>query len=523
MARAVGVAIRANWVEVVEVQRLLKRVKVLKFGRFPILSTEKPKIAEAVKGALEAARIKTREVILAIPSQDVILRFFTLPPIPRHEWAGAVQFEVRKYIPFKLDELVWDFHINERKGQRNLDVIFVAARKEVFLEYLAILEQAGVKAVAVEAASFALTRGLLFAHPRFREMTFAVIDLSGDVGHVALVHQGIPQLARDVFLVGQSEPGSTPAVAPVGTLLQAPASNQEQQAANLLGELRLSLDYFAREFTGQNVGQIVLCGERADESWREALVQELKLPTDLLQPNIAVHIAVPSSGTLALGLALHGVGWPSPRVNFLRRDISTLRAIATRVEPQYLRWAAAELALAGAVLVGLHVVMAREVSDIRAQAAQLERTRAQVTLPVDIRHPASLRRLAQSVAEQAVLLETTVGEGRHYLTYTLEALARTLPQGIWLEALDVRTQGEWTAPRWTVALQGNCSLRERTRELELVNQLPQLLKEDQHFKTDFEEARIGSMSSKQSQDTAVTNFELQLTHRLTTEDASHAR
>jgi hypothetical protein len=75
MRSVVGLSIRANWVEVLEAQRGFKgAVKVSKFARFPVTSNERPKLVEAIKGALEVTLLRVEAHQQAGESPDDALR-----------------------------------------------------------------------------------------------------------------------------------------------------------------------------------------------------------------------------------------------------------------------------------------------------------------------------------------------------------------------------------------------------------------------------------------------------------------
>ena len=107
----VGVVLRHDAVEVVQLARGLGGMKVVKSARAGVADGH---IAAAVRTAMATAGIHATRVAVALPPQDVLLRAFSIPPIPRSEVDTAVQFEARKYLPFKLSELVWDYTVVPR-------------------------------------------------------------------------------------------------------------------------------------------------------------------------------------------------------------------------------------------------------------------------------------------------------------------------------------------------------------------------------------------------------------------------
>jgi len=71
--------------------------------------TEEIKLTAVLQKALRDNKIEAVDCFTSIATKDIILRSFLIPYLNSIEVVGAVEFEVRKYIPFKIDELIYDF------------------------------------------------------------------------------------------------------------------------------------------------------------------------------------------------------------------------------------------------------------------------------------------------------------------------------------------------------------------------------------------------------------------------------
>ncbi len=69
------------------------------------------KIVALIKDALRTNHMNAGQGTICISGQDLIIRTFEIPKLPSNELQSAINFEVKKYIPFKLEELVYNFQV----------------------------------------------------------------------------------------------------------------------------------------------------------------------------------------------------------------------------------------------------------------------------------------------------------------------------------------------------------------------------------------------------------------------------
>jgi type IV pilus assembly protein PilM len=121
-------------------------------------------LSEALKELFGKAKL-SKSVRLGLASQRVAVRALRLPAIDDHkELQTAIQFQAQDHIPMPLDQAVLDWqvvgHASGESGERMLDVVVVAARRESVRGLLAALRQAGLRPVGVDLAAFGMIRAL---------------------------------------------------------------------------------------------------------------------------------------------------------------------------------------------------------------------------------------------------------------------------------------------------------------------------------------------------------------------------
>jgi type IV pilus assembly protein PilM len=105
-----------------------------------------------------------REVRVGVANQRVVVRTLRLPQIddPK-EVETAVRFQAPDHIPMPLEQSVLDWQVVGRRigeDNRQMDVVVVAARRDMVSGLLGALREAGLKPVGIDVAAFGMIRAL---------------------------------------------------------------------------------------------------------------------------------------------------------------------------------------------------------------------------------------------------------------------------------------------------------------------------------------------------------------------------
>jgi len=302
-------------------------------------------VAEALR-SLFAAHKLSRRVRLGIANQRVVVRTLRLPAIENpDELDAAIRFSAQEQIAMPLDQTVLDHRVvggspGADGSSPQLDVIVVAARRDMVAASLQPLRDAGLEPVGVDLSAFGMIRALAtgngaaeatsedevqtpqgavlycnvgdvtnlaFAKGRsclFTRVSSVGLDdmASGFAATVGLNHEHAQMWLQHVGLsqpVEQVE-GDPDVVAKARAAL-------ETGASALLDELRLSLDFYGAQEAAVPVDRIVLCGPGgAISGLAEQLEPGLGMPisTALPAPLAGFDAASAARLTLPYGLAL---------------------------------------------------------------------------------------------------------------------------------------------------------------------------------------------------------------------------
>ncbi len=309
--------------------------------------TDPDAVAAALR-SLFAANKLSRRVRLGIANQRVVVRTLRLPTIEDPaELDSAVRFTAQEQIAMPLEQAVIDHRVvggapAVEGAPPQIDVIVVAARRDMIAASLKPLRDAGLEPVGVDLSAFAMIRALAVARrdPTGAEAieerpapTGVLYCNIGDVSNLAVARgrsclftrvspiglgdiadnlsnstQLSPEHAR-MWLqhVGLTDPPERIEGDP--EIVARTRSALETGATSLRDELRLSLDFYGAQEAALPVDRIVLCGPgSAIPGLAELMEPGLGIPIGIGMPEALTDLDAPSAARLTLpyGLALDG-------------------------------------------------------------------------------------------------------------------------------------------------------------------------------------------------------------------------
>jgi len=301
-------------------------------------------VAEALRELFDANDLAKR-VRLGIANQRVVVRTLRLPAIEDPaELDSAIRYSAQEQIAMPLEQAVLDHRVvggapASEGAPPQIDVIVVAARRDMISASLRPLREAGLEPVGVDLSAFGMIRALgeraapePSTEPGSEEQPGAVLYCNvGDVTNLAVAKgrsclftrvspSGLDDVAGSLAAgAGLSPEHARMWIDYVG--LERPAEQLEGDpemidraraalqdgASTLLDELRLSLDFYGAQETAVPVERVVLCGPGSAvaglPAWMEA---NLELPISVGRPQALAGLDAASAARLTLpyGLAL---------------------------------------------------------------------------------------------------------------------------------------------------------------------------------------------------------------------------
>src|SRR6185503_9147130 len=102
-------------------------------------------VAEAIKGLMASAGIKTKKVVVAVGGRDVIIKKIAMDRMKEAEAREVIRWEAEQHVPFDMENVELDFQILDPAGEGpQMTVLLVAAKRELVENKVALLAEAGL-------------------------------------------------------------------------------------------------------------------------------------------------------------------------------------------------------------------------------------------------------------------------------------------------------------------------------------------------------------------------------------------
>jgi len=160
-------------------------------------------VVEAISTLVKDLGVKTKDVAISISGHSVIIKKVSIPNMSEKELREAIPWELEQNIPHSIDNVNYDFQILPGESQEgNMDVLIVAAKKDVTEDYIAVANEAGLNPVVVDVDVFALENMFEINYPLTDEV-LALINIGASVTNINILKGGVSIFARDITAGGR--------------------------------------------------------------------------------------------------------------------------------------------------------------------------------------------------------------------------------------------------------------------------------------------------------------------------------
>lgn len=156
-------------------------------------------VAEAIRGVMRTAGLKQKRVVAAVGGRDVIIKKIQVDRMKESDAADVVRWEAQQHVPFDIEGVELDFQVLDPEGDSvQMDVLLVAAKRELVENRTALLAEAGLEAAIVDVDAFALHNAFEVNYPEAMQGVVVLIHVGHEVTNVNLLQDGVPLLTRDL-------------------------------------------------------------------------------------------------------------------------------------------------------------------------------------------------------------------------------------------------------------------------------------------------------------------------------------
>lgn len=344
----VGIDLGHSAIKVVQIERNGAGFKVARYGAIPTppdaikdgVVVDPEAVGAALKTLLKEAHVHAGIGVVAASGGTVFVRQVPYPKMTTAMLRESLKFEAGRYIPGSADESYVEAEIRGEHDEAHMNVLLVAAPRDLVGSRIAALERAGLEVHEVDIEAFASYRATVEMDPGrdTSDRTIAMLDLGAAKTSVSVIRNGEFVMHRSLasggraltdaligyFNLDESDAESGKSVLDMTELLNgAPEENPplrviQPQIDDLIRELKRSFNYFQSQ-TASGEGQepltvegVLLCGGGARLKGLAAYMEKkLGIPTATAgaydNPAVThngVHEDAGLDLTVATGLAL---------------------------------------------------------------------------------------------------------------------------------------------------------------------------------------------------------------------------
>lgn len=485
MMRDIGIYLGVNSFAVVFVQEK----KVTSFSKYPI---DLDRISYGLGPSLEVFINKvSRElkmgkednIYLSLWDKDFIFRSFLIPPMKRKEIENSIGFEIEKYIPFKIEDLTWNYSYQRLSREKKLLVSFLGFKKNIFTHLTQTFTKLDLNLLMIEPASLSLSR-VLRSIPFYSKLNwFALLDYTPQESYLTFFYRELPIFNRTLLS------------------LKGRALNKEK----IIEEVKFALQYFNREHRGQSLEKMLVVVDKEKQSELASFKEDTGIDVDFVIPQEILgnqNIDLPDFKAYAAGSYNY-----SPR-RFMPYLLESARVgfLGSRRMPVY---PLNVPLLGGVIILGLVATISLNLffnKRIELRKRELLKKQEEVTSYGNLKNQPLqiLEGLVKEKKNKIKFIEERINS-KVNITSVLKRLSSLFPPGLWLEKIEVNMQ---ETP--VMKLSGYVYLGDFRRELDSVGEFVSNLKEEQELKKIFSAVKPVRREKSYIGEYSVTYFEIKL-------------
>ena len=305
-----GLDIGSSAIKMVDLEPNGSRMTLQHYGHKPLPSEaivqgslmNSPAISNAIRNTCAGIRSKGRGVATSVSGHSVIVKKISMPFMSEEELEQQIRWEAEQYIPFDINEVNVDYQILQEGGvEGQMEVLLVAAKKDLMDDYLNVVSDAGLGLSVLDVDAFALSNAYEFNYTPDPDSTVALVDVGASVVTISIMNGSVPVFTRDLSAGGNHyteeiqktlnitfEEAETLKHGGRGEMSKDVVPQEIEDAIRavsetLVGEIQRSLDFYRATHASQSLEKVFLSGGCANVPGFPKLFQEsIEIPVEIL-------------------------------------------------------------------------------------------------------------------------------------------------------------------------------------------------------------------------------------------------
>ncbi len=165
-------------------------------------------VIDGIRECVEQAGITNEKVISAVSGRAVIVKKIVMDKMASEDAQEAIFWEAEQHVPFDIDDICLDFQIlREDIGANQMEVLLVAAKKDMVLDHAGLVREAGLIPLIVDVDSFAVQNSFHLGSGAFddggeeadgEKKVVGLINIGSDVTNINIISDSCPLFTRDI-------------------------------------------------------------------------------------------------------------------------------------------------------------------------------------------------------------------------------------------------------------------------------------------------------------------------------------
>ena len=275
-------------------------------------------------------------VATSVSGHSVIIKKINLPQMTAEELEESIQWEAEQYIPFDINDVNIDVQIlnTESTQAGQMDVLLVAAKKDMVNDYTEVISSAGLTPVVVDIDAFAVQNQFEINYEVPRSETVVLVNIGASVTNINVLANGVSTFTRDISIGGGQFTDAVPKALNVSydeaealklgggsadsdaVVPQEVERVLQTESESIANEIQRSLDFYAATSADAHIARIFVSGGSAKIP---ALIKTIEnrtgVPVEVMNPFRNIDIgsgrfdpayleSISPMAAVAVGLAL---------------------------------------------------------------------------------------------------------------------------------------------------------------------------------------------------------------------------
>lgn len=247
-------------VKIIQVKKIKDKFILLKFACERVVSEDDDKIAQLIGEILKKNKIKPINLYTCINRRFTTVRYLELPSIDQEEIKQMVKFQVGKFLPYPIQELIIGIQLIAKYDNFS-QIMVVVVHKDIVNKHIEILKRINLEPDKILFSSQAIFNSCY--NSQYQDSSMAIIDIGSLSTEIDFINKNRLSFSRSSTLNLDT--------------------NWEE---NLINEIKISIKAYKNEIkNAKDIQKVILSGNIHElKNLDKKLTNELDVNVEINQP-----------------------------------------------------------------------------------------------------------------------------------------------------------------------------------------------------------------------------------------------